>query len=37
MSGSPSVVVGGVPALRAGDAAACGAIITQGEPTVMIG
>jgi murein DD-endopeptidase MepM/ murein hydrolase activator NlpD/uncharacterized Zn-binding protein involved in type VI secretion len=35
--GSPSVLIGGQPAARAGDSACPGEIITKGSPTVFIG
>jgi len=35
--GSMSVHIGGKPAARVGDSAACGAIITQGARSVLIG
>ncbi len=35
--GSSSVWIGGSPALRQGDVAGCGAPITTGCPTVLIG
>lgn len=36
-SGSGTVMIGGVPALRTTDVCACGAGAAVGEPTVMIG
>jgi uncharacterized Zn-binding protein involved in type VI secretion len=36
-SGSATVLIGGQPALRSGDRAGCGAAITTGAPTVLIG
>ncbi|TFV95546.1 PaaR repeat-containing protein [Algoriphagus kandeliae] len=36
-SGSNTVFIGGKPALRSGDPIECGAIITGGLPTVLIG
>lgn len=36
-SGSSSVHIGGRPALRMGDSAGCGAMITVGASTVLIG
>lgn len=35
--GSATVLIGGRPAARAGDRAACGAPIVSGCPTVLIG
>ena len=35
--GSATVIIGGKPALRAGDACACGASVVVGSPTVLIG
>jgi uncharacterized Zn-binding protein involved in type VI secretion len=36
--GCPTVLIGGMPAARVGDLAACGAIILgPGAPTVLIG
>jgi len=35
--GSGTVLIGGRPALRVGDSAACGANIVLGAPTVVIG
>ncbi|GAA2354817.1 PAAR domain-containing protein [Streptomyces carpaticus] len=35
--GSSSVLIGGRPAARVGDRAGCGAVITAGCPTVLIG
>lgn len=35
--GSTKVLIGGKPALRAGDVCGCGASVAVGEPTVMIG
>ena len=35
--GSATVMIGGKPALRAGDVCGCGASVAVGEPTVMIG
>lgn len=35
--GCPTVLIGGMPAARMGDMGACGAVITVGAPTVMIG
>jgi uncharacterized Zn-binding protein involved in type VI secretion len=35
-AGSASVLIGGRPALRVGDSAACGATIVMGAPTVVI-
>ncbi|MGZ8648282.1 MAG: PAAR domain-containing protein [Solirubrobacteraceae bacterium] len=35
--GSKTVLIGGRPAARAGDRAGCGAPITIGAPTVLIG
>lgn len=36
-NGSSTVSIGGQPALRVGDTAACGAAIAKGAPSVMIG
>lgn len=35
--GSVTVLLGGKPALRAGDVCGCGASVAVGEPTVQIG
>ena len=35
--GCPTVLIGGMPAARVGDMAACGAPIVVGAPTVLIG
>jgi uncharacterized Zn-binding protein involved in type VI secretion len=35
--GSTTVLIGGLPALRMGDMAGCGAPIVAGAPTVLIG
>jgi len=35
--GCPTVLIGGMPAARVGDMAACGAPIIVGAPTVLIG
>ena len=35
--GSGTVLIGGLPALRVGDAATCGAPVVVGAPTVLIG
>ena len=35
--GSATVMIGGKPALRAGDVCGCGASVIVGEPTVQIG
>jgi uncharacterized Zn-binding protein involved in type VI secretion len=35
--GSSSVLIGGKPAARVGDKAGCGAAVTSGCPTVLIG
>jgi uncharacterized Zn-binding protein involved in type VI secretion len=35
--GSPTVMIGGRPALRVGDMAGCGAPIIMGAPTVNVG
>ncbi|MFC4496794.1 PAAR domain-containing protein [Streptomyces ovatisporus] len=35
--GSSSVLIGGRPAARVGDKAGCGAAVTSGCPTVLIG
>ncbi|MDP3610437.1 MAG: PAAR domain-containing protein [Rubrivivax sp.] len=37
MAGSGTVLIGGRPALRAGDSCACGASVAVGLPTVQIG
>ncbi len=37
LSGSPTVMIGGRPALRVGDMAGCGAPIIMGAPTVNVG
>jgi uncharacterized Zn-binding protein involved in type VI secretion len=37
VTGSATVMIGGMPAARVGDTAACGAPITLGALTVMIG
>jgi uncharacterized Zn-binding protein involved in type VI secretion len=37
VSGSATVHIGGKPAGRTGDQVACGAVITKGAPTVLIG
>ena len=37
LAGSATVLLGGVPALRVGDTCGCGASVTVGCPTVMIG
>jgi uncharacterized Zn-binding protein involved in type VI secretion len=36
-SGSSSVLIGGLPALRTGDTCICGAGAVVGEPTVIVG
>jgi uncharacterized Zn-binding protein involved in type VI secretion len=36
-SGSATVLIGGMPALRTSDTCLCGAGAAVGEPTVMIG
>jgi len=36
-AGSATVNIGGMPALRAGDSAGCGAGVAVGSPTVVIG
>jgi uncharacterized Zn-binding protein involved in type VI secretion len=36
-SGSSTVMIGGVPALRTTDSCICGAMAAVGEPTVQIG
>ena len=35
--GVPTVLIGGMPAARIGDMAACGAPIIMGAPTVLVG
>jgi hypothetical protein len=35
--GSPTVLIGNMPAARMGDPTSHGGVIVQGEPTVMIG
>ncbi|WP_093467401.1 PAAR domain-containing protein [Streptomyces melanosporofaciens] len=35
--GEPTVLIGGRPAARVGDTAGCGASITSGCPSVLIG
>ncbi len=37
IKGSPKVLIGGKPALRAGDTCVCGASTAVGDPTVVIG
>lgn len=37
LAGSSTVMIQGRPALRAGDSCACGASVSVGSPTVMIG
>ena len=36
-SGSTTVLIGGMPALRTTDACLCGAMAAVGQPTVLIG
>jgi uncharacterized Zn-binding protein involved in type VI secretion len=36
-SGSTTVLIGGMPAVRTTDACICGAMAAVGEPTVLIG
>jgi len=36
-TGSATVTIGGMPALRVTDSCICGAMAAVGEPTVMIG
>jgi len=35
--GCPTVLIGGMPAVRLGDMALCGAPVVMGAPTVLIG
>ena len=35
--GVPTVLIGGMPALRVGDACVCGAMPAIGAPTVLVG
>lgn len=37
VTGSPTVLIGGKPALRISDACVCGAMAAVGDPTVQIG
>lgn len=36
-AGSKTVKIGGKPALRVGDTCICGASVTKGEPSILIG
>lgn len=37
LAGSSTVMIGGMPAVRAGDSCGCGASVAVGAPTVVIG